>query len=466
MPQKNHKPKKIFSQFLSGTFWGLGALLVLAGIYLGRLDHLHRGRIYPHVFVLDTQVSGLDPQQLEQFWTNKNQKFADQHFEFRSDQLVATVSGQEMGLGYDSKLIATQAFLVGRSGLFLADLNAKLLQPAVKITPYLRYERQILVDALTGLATRIDSPAADALFQFTDGKVSSFRPSRSGQRLNIDKTLANFDKLLTDLPDGEKATVSLPVVIETLAPKVTTDQVNDFGIRELIGTGYSEFAGSIPGRIHNVALAAGRLNGVLIGPGETFSFNQIVGDISAATGYQSAYIIKDGRTVLGDGGGVCQVSSTMFRAALNAGLQIVERHPHAYRVHYYEEGGVKPGLDATVFSPSVDLKIKNTTGTHILIQTKTDTKNLTLTFDLYGTNDGRRAEIIDHLVWAQTPPPPPLYQDDPTLPKGVIKQVDWSAWGAKTSFKYKVTRNGEILEDTKFISNFRPWQAVYLRGTL
>ena len=100
---------------------------------------------------------------------------------------------------------------------------------------------------------------------------------------------------------------------------------------------------------------------MLIPPGGTISYNEIVGDISAATGYQPAYIIKDGRTILGDGGGVCQVSTTLFRAGLSAGLPILERHPHAYRVHYYEEGGYKPGLDATVFAPGVDLKMKNDT---------------------------------------------------------------------------------------------------------
>jgi vancomycin resistance protein YoaR len=191
-----------------------------------------------------------------------------------------------------------------------------------------------------------------------------------------------------------------------------------------------------------------------------------VGDISAATGYQSAYIIKDGHTVLGDGGGVCQVSTTLFRAALAAGLPIVERHAHDYRVHYYEEGGIQPGLDATVYGPTYDLKFKNDTPTSILIQAKTDVANLSLTFDLYGTGDGRKAQISNQKIWDITSPPPDLYQDDPTLPKGVVKQVDFSAWGAKASFDYLVTRGADVLENTTFVSNYRPWQAVYLRGTL
>ena len=207
------------------------------------------------------------------------------------------------------------------------------------------------------------------------------------------------------------------------------------------------------------------MHGVLIAPGEVISYNKIVGDISASTGWQAAYIIKDGRTVLGDGGGVCQGSTTLFRAAMDAGLPILERQAHAYRVHYYEEGGYKPGIDATVFAPSVDLKIKNDTPGYLLIQTTIDLKKLTLAIDLYGTSDGRKAQISDHKILSQSPAPPALYQDDPTLPKGVTKQVDWSASGAKTVFTYKVIRGNETLINQQFISNFRPWQAVYLVGT-
>jgi len=108
------------------------------------------------------------------------------------------------------------------------------------------------------------------------------------------------------------------VPTEIVNPSISTDRTNTFGVKELIGKGYSEFAGSIPGRIHNVALAASRVNGVLIKPGEIFSFNETVGDISAEPAI-NLRIHKRRHTVLGDGGGVCQVSSTLFRAAMDAG---------------------------------------------------------------------------------------------------------------------------------------------------
>ena len=166
--------------------------------------------------------------------------------------------------------------------------------------------------------------------------------------------------------------------------------------------------------------------------------------------------------MLDDGGGVCQDSTTLFRAVLNAGLPVVKRTAHAYRVGYYEQG-FPPGLDATVFSPSVDFQFKNDTPSHVLIQAYTLGNSLYV--DLYGTSDGRVSKISTPIVTNQTRPPPELRQDDPTLPKGTVKQVDFSAWGANVTFTRKVERNGEILINETFRSNFRPWQAIFLVGT-
>jgi vancomycin resistance protein YoaR len=197
-------------------------------------------------------------------------------------------------------------------------------------------------------------------------------------------------------------------------------------------------------------------------PGENFSFNKSVGDIDGASGYKPAYVIKSGRTVLDDGGGVCQVSTTIFRAVLNSGLPVVARTAHAYRVGYYEQG-FSPGLDATVFSPSVDFIFKNDTNSFVLIQAYRD--GLTLYVDLYGTSDGRVATVSKPVVTSVTPAPPDLRQDDPTLPKGTVKQVDFAAAGANVSFNRTVTRAGQTLISETFKSNFKPWQAIYLVGT-
>ena len=217
--------------------------------------------------------------------------------------------------------------------------------------------------------------------------------------------------------------------------------------------------------MHNLSLAATKIHGILVPPGDVFSYNKAVGDISATTGFKSGYIIKNGRTVLGDGGGVCQDSTTLFRAALNTGLPIIERKGHAYRVRYYENDR-KPGFDATVYAPSVDFKFKNDTPAHILIQANVDKQNYLLTFTFYGKNDGRRVELSEARVYDALPPPQPSYEETSELATGVTKQVDWAAPGAKSQFTYKVfAKSGEVLQNKVFYTSYRPWQAVFLVGT-
>jgi len=450
---------------IGGVFFMFTAVVGILSWYWWYSNILYKNRVYPAVVMHGLPFGGKTKEEVEAYWLSKNTSFKNVQLTLAFEMYVATLSGETLNLGYDATLSATQAYVVGRSPYYLSNVNDRLFKKKIDLTPVFQWNKESVQTAIQTLSQKINIPSQDALFRFSGGKVIAFKPSKNGRAVNEKELLKLIEESMPHISEGTLSTLLIPVPVETTHPTSETTEVNTFGIKELIGRGYSQFRGSIPGRIHNVALAASKLNGVLIKPGETFSFNQTLGDISAATGYQSAYIIKDGRTVMGDGGGVCQVSTTLFRAALNAGLPITERHEHSYRVHYYEDGGFKAGLDATVFDPKDDLKFKNDTPSYILIQTITDTDNLTLTFELYGTSDGRKAEILNHQVWGATPPPPDLYQDDPTLPKGTVKQVDFAAWGAKASFQYKVVRNGETIIDQTFNSNFRPWQAVFLRGT-
>lgn len=315
-----------------------------------------------------------------------------------------------------------------------------------------------------GLASSMSREPIDARFSYSDGKVTEFAPSKDGIKINVEDTSKKIKESIITLIENEDKDATVEIVVVRTAPAVTIDKVNELGIEERIGRGESYYAHSIPNRIFNVGLASDRINSALIAPGEEVSFNKLVGEVSAATGYRSAYIISQGRTVLGDGGGLCQVSTTLFRAAMNAGLPILERWGHSYRVSYYELNS-KPGVDATVIAPSKDFRFKNDTPGHILIQTINDPKNLHLVIEIYGTSDGRVATVTEPKVWGITPPLPTVYQDDPSLPAGTMKQVDWSAGGARASFEYKVTRDGETLQEQTFSTVYRPWAAVYLRGT-
>lgn len=318
-----------------------------------------------------------------------------------------------------------------------------------------------LMGYLKTIADQIDQPVQEPLFSINPNsapekpKITEFRPPVDGKQLQIEEAASLIGTALTSEDQTE---IKLPVNVIHPKNKLT----NELGIKELIGRGVSHFAGSIENRRFNIGLAAARLNGVLIAPGEEFSFLNTVGDISGATGFKQAYVIKSGRTVLDDGGGVCQVSTTIFRSALNTGLPITARTAHAYRVGYYEQG-FPPGLDATIFQPSPDFRFKNDTPAHILIQSYVTGD--TLTIDLYGTSDGRTVSMTKPVVTNITPAPPEIRLDDPSLPKGTVKQVDWAASGANVSFSRTVTRGGVTLINETFKSNFRPWQAIFLVGT-
>ncbi|HSA83716.1 MAG TPA: VanW family protein [Patescibacteria group bacterium] len=427
----------------------------------------HTNTVYDGVMIGGIDFGGKTQKQVQTFYAQKNTYIQNTAMTLTHDEMIATISAKEIGFGFDDKLLAEQAFSIGRSNNLLTNMSL-ILQAylfGVSLAPSYHYEEAKLNALLAPIQKTINVKPIDALFEVENGRVKAFRISSDGKTVDTgalkQNLIARFSSpAQTPLPQ----TMNMNIPVTITKPAITTDEINDLGITELIGQGTSLFPHSIANRVFNIGLASSRINGALIKPGETFSFTKTVGDISSLTGYKQAYIIENGRTVLGDGGGVCQVSTTLFRAALDAGLPIVERHPHAYRVSYYE-ADAGPGIDAATYYPSVDLKFKNDTDHHILIQTIFDPTNIRLTFQLFGTSDGRQATISEPVILSQSPAPEPLYQDDPTLPVGQVKQVDWAAAGAKVYFTRTVTKDGEVISEDTFNSNYRPWQAIYLRGT-
>ena len=310
-------------------------------------------------------------------------------------------------------------------------------------------------DLANELAAEVnESPKGEVVS--TDGnKVLEFKITKEGKELDEEKFKEDLKSAIFD----DRKNVSL--VLKNVDDSSDKEK---YGILSLIGEGTSHFAGSTAERIHNIILAAGNISGSLVPPGAVYSMNKSVGPIDYQHGFKSAFIIKGGRTVLGEGGGVCQTSTTLFRAILNSGLPVVSRYPHAYRVGYYEQD-MPVGFDAAIFQPSWDFKFKNDTNAYVLIQAHSNLSENSLTFKIYGTPDGRSVEISEPVVTDQSPPPPPLYEDDPSLPKGVVRQVDYAAWGATATFTRTVRKEDTILFTDTFTSRYQPWRAVYKVGT-
>lgn len=358
------------------------------------------------------------------------------------------------------KLVGKKLVLVFENSPFIYSDNDILKLLAAKGG----YSTEKIAALINDLAPKINRQPQNSIFKYENGQVREFVPSQDGIEVKTDSLQEQLIAALEDLETSDLDTTEIAVPVNTTEATVKTKDVNSLGINELIGHGSSRFVGSIASRIHNIGVATARFNGALVAPGETFSFNDILGDVSEYTGYKQAYVIRDGQTVLGDGGGVCQVSTTLFRAALDAGLPIVERRAHSYRVGYYEQDE-PPGLDATVFAPTTDLKIKNDTPGHILIQTQYNPKAATLVFDIYGTSDGRVATHTKPVVYDYVAPPEDLYIDDPSKPAGFIQQIDWKAAGSKAKFDYTVTKDGKVVYEKTFFSNYKAWQSKFIRGT-
>jgi vancomycin resistance protein YoaR len=311
---------------------------------------------------------------------------------------------------------------------------------------------------LQELAKQIDQPPRDGRLDFdpATGILTPIVTSQDGRSLNITETV----RLVNAQAVTDQRQVLLPVTITK--PQVATENAESLGIKELISEATTYFKGSSRGRMHNIQVAASRFHGLVIPPGETFSFNEHLGEVSAATGYEESIIIWGNRSAVGIGGGVCQVSTTAFRVAFWGGYPITERWAHGYRVGWYEP---PVGMDATVYSPRVDFKFVNDTPHYLLIATETDLEGGTVTFRFYGTMTGRTVEMEGPFEANMVPHDPDIYREDPTLPKGTIKQIDWSHDGVDVTVYRIVKEDDKVLWKDTFFSRYRPWQAVYLVGT-
>ncbi len=320
----------------------------------------------------------------------------------------------------------------------------------------------MLRQMLTAIEPQVDRQAANARFHFDEstGQLVAISQSTTGRTLDIPASV----KAVSDALLQGQHSVAL-VVNETQPAVADTATAQQLGITQLLPNGVqtSYFYGSHSERVQNITTAASRFDGVLVAPGEVFSMGATLGDVSLDNGFTEALIIYGGHTIKGVGGGVCQVSTTLFRTVFFAGFPIVERVPHAYRVSYYEEtasgrDASLAGLDATVYFPLVDFKFKNDSPYWILMETSVSGDSLT--WKLYSTYDGRTVQ------WSTTgpqnivPAPDPLFESNPDLNPGQITQTDYAANGADVTVSRTVLKDGAVYFQDQVQTHYEPWQAV------
>lgn len=313
---------------------------------------------------------------------------------------------------------------------------------------------------LESLAPGLITPMQNGRYHFDEasGQLQVVQNAVNGRRLNVDQTLAALEGAIFS-----PAQRTVEMVFDFVLPEYNDSMTAaDLGIRELISEGVTYYRGSTEARRTNIQQAVARFDGIIIGPGEMFSFNEILGDISPEEGYVPGFIILGGRTVQGVGGGVCQVSSTVFRAAFYGGFPIQERWAHGYRVPFYENGDPEGvGMDAAIFTPDLDFRFINDLPSHLLIRAFVNETDQTVRFRFYGTNPGRRVVKDGPHVRDIVPPLPTIYEANPNLRPGEVFQVDYAVEGAFVDmYQVVLDANGNEIRRDRFASQYQPWAAV------
>ncbi|MDA8443267.1 MAG: VanW family protein [Peptococcaceae bacterium] len=255
------------------------------------------------------------------------------------------------------------------------------------------------------LTAALNTPSKDAALKAMTDKTTQVIPHQLGKKVDLQQTVTNLQQAL------KTGAGEVDLRVRDLYPKITTADLAAISFTQPSATFSTPFAPSDKNRTENLRRSAQALNNSIINPGEVFSFNKVVGSRSEENGYKEALVIEENELVPGIGGGVCQVSSTLYNLALLADLPIVERHPHEFAVRY-----VPPGRDATVVYDQADLRFKNNTAGPLVLRAQAQDAKLTL--NLFGKSSGKKVEIKTTVLATQ--PFATERRFDPTLPPGTV----------------------------------------------
>lgn len=306
---------------------------------------------------------------------------------------------------------------------------------------------------------KIEVAPQDARFEMKDGRAVEFQASQDGVAIDVPALAAAIAK---DWAGSGQTAIAIPVTQQKST--VTTANVNDLGIKEILGQGVSTYYGSHANRIKNIKNALTKLNGLLIPPDGEFSLIAALEPFTAEGGWLPEKVIKGDEIKSEIGGGACQIGTTTFRAAMMSGLPILERQNHSLVVSYYNDpANGNPGTDATIYDPSPDFRFKNDTGHYILFETSIDEAKQKLTFTFWGTSDGRKGSYTPPVVSKWYPPGPAEDILTTDLAPGT-KDCQGAFKGADTSFTYTVSKADGTSESKVFTSHYRPLGAICMVG--
>ncbi|MGE5654058.1 MAG: VanW family protein [Bacillota bacterium] len=363
------------------------------------------------------------------------------------------VKRTDLVTGFDLDRSLREALAMGRGhGLWQnIQVQRQLRQSTARVPLYANLSASGLSSLQHKMAELFGVPSRAASLAVR-GDTVDILPSQEGRTVERDELERAIRQAL------ERLETKVTVPLTTVKPTPSTEELVAMGIKEKMVEFSSTFSISLAGRVHNIRTAAQALDGQIVAPGQVFSFNEVVGPADASDGYQDAIIISNGEFTSGVGGGVCQVSSTLYGAVLRANLKITERHNHSLIVTY-----VPPALDATVNYPVHDFRFENTSPNHILI--KTETVGDKISVRLYGQRDRTTQVQVESQVIETYPAPISIIPDD-TMPVGHDEVVQNGSVGYLASSYRKVYKNGALIQTEKLSQDYySPSTRVIRTGT-
>lgn len=445
------RAKEIAGRLLRKRWIPVALLTLLALSTAVTADYLYyRNRVYPGVYLNEIRLGGMklgavEPH-LEKFlWTDHEVRF------MMPDGGIITVPNAFLGIEWDREATLRNITAAGRGGSGYGDRVRYIFgKKRIQAAPVLLLNQQRLVALLEGFSSEIYREPRDAFF-LVDGETASIVSEQEGRSLDpIQVSERIMEAVLTN-----KFEIVVPVA--GLSPEVTKRDLEILDVSQVMISFHTDIAAGDANRVHNIDLGSRAINGYLLGPGEIFSFSETVGRATRERGYREAPVIVGDELVPGVGGGLCQVSSTLYNAALLANLEIVERHNHSLTVAY-----LPLGRDAAVADGHLDLIFRNDTGKYLLIGA--ELADMRLTFRIFGPSMEERVELVSSDL--STVEPPEIYRETDDLPVGVteLQQVGKPGYHVTT---WRVVYQGESELSREIVSRdyYRPTPTVYLVGS-
>ena len=388
---KNQRDRPDFRNTLGGypnkrprgrRWWKILVPLLLACLVLAALvvaDYwVNHGKIYPGVAVGDINLGGKTPEEARKVLEERTGALKE--IKLTGPQQF-TIPSDKLGVNFDVQATVDRAYAVGRQGDMLKRLSDRMEATwGTVYTPLsVNYKREQLREGLSDVFTALTAEPAEAGFRF-DGNSVSVTKSQTGMQVEKEKLLDNIE---AGLIEG-RGEFEVPVI--TQEPKLTTEEAEKLKPTAVLAryrTDYRETSDKSKERVENLRIASNAISGKFLAPGEVFSMV----DVASPLDYNKTSVIINGKEDKADGGGLCQVTSTLYMAANYAGLEIVERHPHATQLPY-----IRPGLDATVWFGSLDMKFKNTTDGYLLLQESVGDDGY-IYASIYGRPTGKEVEM-------------------------------------------------------------------------